>query len=39
MATAWILTIPATMAVAMLIFLVSDRAHLLGGSLAQFLGR
>ena len=38
MATAWILTIPATMVVAVLIFLASDRVQVIGGSLARTLG-
>lgn len=39
MATAWVLTIPATMAVAMLIFLASDGMQALGGNLAHLWGR
>ncbi len=39
MATAWVLTIPATMAVAMLIFLASERVQVLRGGLAHLWGQ
>jgi len=39
MGTAWILTIPATMAVAMLIFLATDRVQNMGGHLVRLWGR
>jgi inorganic phosphate transporter, PiT family len=38
MATAWILTIPATMGVAMLIFLAATRMQALGGEVAHLWG-
>lgn len=39
MATAWILTIPATMAVSVAIFLTANVLRVFGGNLAQVLGR
>ncbi|MFH1184816.1 MAG: inorganic phosphate transporter [Chloroflexota bacterium] len=39
MATAWILTIPATMGVSMAIFLASNGLRVLGGNVAQLLAR
>jgi PiT family inorganic phosphate transporter len=37
MATAWILTIPATMAVAILIFFAANALHQMSGSLAHLV--